>query len=252
MSYRDDEDRNRNQGREYDSGGGHQQDHRSAGSGYSSPEGQHNRQYQAQADNDRYASQRDSSANQYRSGGGRGGESQFGGYGRSDSDDRGGNYGGRSGGGYGGGQQYQQDRYSQGGQQQGSDWGGARQSGAGYGGYGSSDRFSEGYGGSQYSGSQGGGAGQYGSGRQDRFGGGFYGDSDRFSSGGHQSQQGHDPDYHQWRNEQISSLDKDYETYRGERYQKFSDDFNTWRSNRTKNADQNQQTASAKNKDQTK
>lgn len=41
-----------------------------------------------------------------------------------------------------------------------------------------------------------------------------------------------DPDYHQWRSEQMSLLDKDYRAWRDDRYKKFSEDFNTWRSNR--------------------
>ncbi len=41
-----------------------------------------------------------------------------------------------------------------------------------------------------------------------------------------------DPDYHQWRQEQIRNLDSDYNEWRRERYDKFSNDFNTWRSNR--------------------
>ena len=46
-------------------------------------------------------------------------------------------------------------------------------------------------------------------------------------------QQHRDPDYHQWREEQLRMLDDDYESWRKERYQKFSDEFNAWRSNRT-------------------
>ena len=41
-----------------------------------------------------------------------------------------------------------------------------------------------------------------------------------------------DPDYHQWRSEQIRQLDDDYDQWRRERYQKFSEDFNNWRSTR--------------------
>lgn len=41
-----------------------------------------------------------------------------------------------------------------------------------------------------------------------------------------------DPDYHQWREEQIRKLDSDYHQWRQERYQKFSEDFNTWRATR--------------------
>lgn len=46
-------------------------------------------------------------------------------------------------------------------------------------------------------------------------------------------QQGHyDPDYQQWREEQMRNLDKDYHAWRGERYKKFSDEFGAWRSSR--------------------
>ncbi|MBV8635404.1 MAG: hypothetical protein JO002_12995 [Burkholderiaceae bacterium] len=51
-------------------------------------------------------------------------------------------------------------------------------------------------------------------------------------SGTRQGQRHHDPDYDQWRNEQISNLDRDYHEYRQERYKKFSSDFDAWRSNR--------------------
>lgn len=52
-----------------------------------------------------------------------------------------------------------------------------------------------------------------------------------------QGQQGHhDPDYQQWREEQMRMLDDDYQSWRQERYQKFSDDFNSWRSSRTSQA----------------
>jgi len=48
----------------------------------------------------------------------------------------------------------------------------------------------------------------------------------------------HDPDYHQWRSEQLRNLDNDYQTWRSERYKKFSDEFNTWRSNRAQSQGQ--------------
>lgn len=41
-----------------------------------------------------------------------------------------------------------------------------------------------------------------------------------------------DPDYHQWRREQIQNLDSDYDEWRQQRYSKFADEFNSWRSNR--------------------
>lgn len=45
-----------------------------------------------------------------------------------------------------------------------------------------------------------------------------------------------DPDYHQWRAEQIRNLDNDYRTWRDDRYKKFSNEFNTWRSQRSSSA----------------
>jgi len=42
----------------------------------------------------------------------------------------------------------------------------------------------------------------------------------------------YDPDYEQWRHEQMQQLDDDYEAYRRERYGKFADDFNAWRAKR--------------------
>ena len=41
-----------------------------------------------------------------------------------------------------------------------------------------------------------------------------------------------DPDYHQWRNEQMNALDEDYRAWRSDRYQKFSDEFSQWRNQR--------------------
>lgn len=43
-----------------------------------------------------------------------------------------------------------------------------------------------------------------------------------------------DPDYHQWREAQLSALDDDYRAWRGERYQKFADEFSQWRSGRSR------------------
>lgn len=93
---------------------------------------------------------------------------------------------------------------------------------------------------------------QYGHG-EDRYSQGFYGDASRFGSGmqqGERESQGHhDPDYQQWRTEQLRNLDNDYEAWRGERYKKFSDEFNTWRSNRpSQGSSQSTQQGSATNK----
>ena len=49
---------------------------------------------------------------------------------------------------------------------------------------------------------------------------------------GQRGQSYHDPDYHQWRSEQLNRLDRDYEEWRQHRYQRFADDFDTWRANR--------------------
>lgn len=43
-----------------------------------------------------------------------------------------------------------------------------------------------------------------------------------------------DPDYHQWRNEQLSVLDADYQAWRDERDKKFSAEFSQWRSWRSR------------------
>ena len=63
----------------------------------------------------------------------------------------------------------------------------------------------------------------------------YGGPNDQLGYGSNQGgrQQGHyDPDYHQWREEQMRNLDNDYHAWRGERYKKFSDDFGEWRRNR--------------------
>lgn len=41
-----------------------------------------------------------------------------------------------------------------------------------------------------------------------------------------------DPDYHEWRAEQMRQLDKDYALWRQERYRKFAEEFETWRRQR--------------------
>lgn len=53
---------------------------------------------------------------------------------------------------------------------------------------------------------------------------------------GHSHSRHIDPDYHQWRSEQIRNLDRDYDDYRKERYGKFAEDFNKWRGDRTSRA----------------
>ena len=66
---------------------------------------------------------------------------------------------------------------------------------------------------------------------------GYQGNWQRGQGGG---QSYHDPDYHQWRSEQVSQLDRDYDEWRQHRYQRFSDEFNDWRSNRNRGAQQGQ------------
>jgi hypothetical protein len=44
-----------------------------------------------------------------------------------------------------------------------------------------------------------------------------------------------DPDYHQWRSEQMRALDEDYRSWRQDRYKKFSNEFDQWRSERNRN-----------------
>ncbi|MFZ6643832.1 hypothetical protein ACO0LL_29175 [Undibacterium sp. TC4M20W] len=79
------------------------------------------------------------------------------------------------------------------------------------------------------------------------------GNSQQVTRGGYedtrQSQQGghFDPDYHQWRNQQIEALDNDYDDWRKERYQKFSTEFDTWRSSRSANAGKNTQEKNGQN-----
>ncbi|HEX5686197.1 MAG TPA: hypothetical protein VFY73_19385 [Ideonella sp.] len=43
-----------------------------------------------------------------------------------------------------------------------------------------------------------------------------------------------DPDYHQWRNEQMRALDEDYRSWRQDRYKKFSTEFDQWRAERSR------------------
>ncbi|QHE87260.1 hypothetical protein [Hydrogenophaga sp. BPS33] len=72
------------------------------------------------------------------------------------------------------------------------------------------------------------GPGGYGGG----YGGQDYGGQDRGRYGGGQQHQQFDPDYDQWRREQVRALDEDYNQWREDRFKKFSDEFSTWRNNR--------------------
>lgn len=92
------------------------------------------------------------------------------------------------------------------------------------------------YGGSAYGGRMEGAGGQergWSGSRGASYGGAYdaQGRGANHGSGAHR-----DPDYHQWREEQIRNLDNDYESWRQERYSKFADEFNTWRSSRQRDA----------------
>jgi len=63
------------------------------------------------------------------------------------------------------------------------------------------------------------------------YGGNAYGFT-RHASPAQQSRGHRDPDYQQWREDQLRMLDDDYDSWRKERYQKFSDDFSQWRTSR--------------------
>lgn len=68
------------------------------------------------------------------------------------------------------------------------------------------------------------------------YGGGYGGaeqgyDRGRWGSGQRESEQ-FDPDYDQWRREQLRALDDDYNQWRQDRFKKFSEEFSSWRSSR--------------------
>ena len=69
--------------------------------------------------------------------------------------------------------------------------------------------------------------GQYNPSLNTSRGGNEYGGYEANYAGQH-----HDPDYHQWRNEQIRGLDNDYKAWREERYSNFSNEFGEWRRGR--------------------
>lgn len=77
--------------------------------------------------------------------------------------------------------------------------------------------------------------GYYGAGR---WGGSDYDERHRAGQRGGQgfddsrNQTHYDPDYLQWRQQQMRELDNDYNTWRQDRYKKFSDEFSSWRDNR--------------------
>lgn len=117
--------------------------------------------------------------------------------------------------------------------QRGADVGGYR------GGYNSGSTYQERNRGDQAYRGDGGNTEGYGSGSFGGPGPGYQGQGGDYAN--RQSSQGsrgahHDPDYHQWRTQQMNDLDRDYDAWRQERYQKFSDDFTSWRSNRSNTA----------------
>ncbi len=65
------------------------------------------------------------------------------------------------------------------------------------------------------------------------------------SQGDRQQRSHYDPDYQQWRDEQMRNLDNDYHAWRGERYKKFSDEFGAWRSSRPAGDDKRSDTGSS-------
>lgn len=75
------------------------------------------------------------------------------------------------------------------------------------------------------------------------YGGAGYGSPDDAGRFNPQSQ--FDPDYTQWRSEQLRSFDDDYRNWRKERYGKFSDEFNQWRQSRQGGASSDRQSTSS-------
>ncbi len=80
---------------------------------------------------------------------------------------------------------------------------------------------------------------------------GGYGDQLGYGSGSDRQERGraHDPDYQQWREQQLRRLDEDYASWRGERYQKFSEEFDQWRRNREGKAGQDGAGSAASSQD---
>ncbi len=149
------------------------------------------------------------------------------------------------------GSRFQGQGYGQGGQQsQWSDYGDYSRDYAGdYGQYGMRDRDEDRYGqfgghgqdrerfnrpsglDRDYRGAGYAGPGGYGGG----YGGSYSGSQSGYSGRGSQEQQ-FDPDYSQWRREQMRALDDDYDQWRQDRFKKFSDEFSAWRSTRQQTA----------------
>jgi hypothetical protein len=153
-----------------------------------------------------------------------GGEGGYGGYG--------GNFSGQRNPGYRG-QQFEEDGGFGG--NYGSNYGGRSSPGLaggyygprGYGGYGNYGR--------QQFGQYGGQSGYQGRGDVDWDAGDW--------QGGRSQQSQFDPDYSQWRSEQLRKFDDDYQNWRQERYGKFSDEFSEWRKNRQSTTGSNNENA---------
>lgn len=177
---------------------------------------------------------------------GRGRPQEFGGYGEGRFSERNydlsgfeGGYGSDYGQGYGfEGSGYERDM----------GWGGQHGGFAGSG-YGAAQG---GYGGGR---GQGGGQSYQQGGPPGQMSGGWPGDQAGqgwMRGGGRQQQEHFDPDYQQWRDEQMRSLDEDYRNWRQERYGKFSEEFSTWRKNRDSNRPSEGGGTSGGNKDRNK
>lgn len=59
-----------------------------------------------------------------------------------------------------------------------------------------------------------------------------WGDRSQWAGEGDDTSHRFDPDYQEWRAEQMRQLDRDYALWRQERYRKFADEFDTWRRQR--------------------
>lgn len=88
------------------------------------------------------------------------------------------------------------------------------------------------------------GPGGYGGG----YGGSYSGSQSGYSGQRDQPEQQFDPDYSQWRREQMRALDDDYNQWRQDRFKKFSDEFSTWRSSRQQNVGKNESGSSPSGK----
>lgn len=98
-------------------------------------------------------------------------------------------------------------------------------------------------------GHEGGGYGGMSAGQGGQYGGRGMGSPSSSAGGGYGSRQRgsddnqFDPDYHQWRSEQMRNLDDDYRSWRQDRYKKFSEEFSNWRTARQKEGNTGSQDA---------